>query len=165
MTLSELFAKLAARSALEEDKAGMCAGQKAAENTEDFPSCHICVGKATAAVLLGSDGTARLGTWRGLLDTGCLVILQAGLGSLDLQLSLFFLHRLASPRCWFLWQQNCSGLQAEVTPSVQSSFHTPSTDHAPRETQSLQSRTNEQFTCQLSAATPGSEQLCHVVEV
>lgn len=78
-----------------------------AGNTEDFPSCQDCVGKATAAVLLGSGGNARLGIWQGLLDTEtlpCLIILQAGLGSLDLQLSLFFLQRLASPRCWFLWQ-------------------------------------------------------------
>lgn len=52
---------------------------------------------------------------QGLQDTEahpCLVILHTGLGSLDPQLSLFFLERLASPRSWFLWQQNRSELQS-----------------------------------------------------
>lgn len=142
MTLSELFAKLAVRSALEEDKAGMCAGQKAAGSTEDFSSCHVRVGKATAAVSLGSDGKAR----QGLLDTEahpCLLILQAGLLSLDLQLSLFFLQRdWQAPGLDFCGSKpavccTAEHSASEVTRSVQNSFHTPSTDHAPREAQSL----------------------------
>lgn len=51
------------------------------------------------------------------------------------------------PQVLLLWQQNCRVLQAEVTPWVQSSLHTPSTDPAPREAQSpLQASIMHKFT-------------------
>lgn len=86
-------------------------GQQAAGAAEDFPSCYVYVGKATSAVLLGTDGRARLRARQQLLKAvahPCLVTLKAGVASLDLcsssPFSSFFLSTdgLASPRIFVL---------------------------------------------------------------
>lgn len=109
-------------------------------NTEDFPSCHVCVGKATAAVLLGFHGNARAGAGHRSPSLSChspdrtgkpgppsLPVLSTETGKPQVSI-------LMAAKLHFCTAEHAA---VEVPPSVQSSLHTLSTNRAPGEAQSL----------------------------
>lgn len=123
---------------------------------EDFPPCHVCIGKATGAVLLGSDGKARLGAGHGSpsLSHSPDRTRKPGPPALPVHPT-----ETGKPQVLILVAAVCCRAEqaaAEVPPSVQNSLHTPAQTMIPERLRASckpQSPTNEQFTCHLTAAT------------